>query len=154
MYDAGRRGRAQYGAGSGCQNSGSSSHDRRAHWLFVVLRSPQAIFSLDRPGPQDGGEGQISLCCGQQRLRIRPAKFTDCGPGCIPTKHRRPGCYSRRSALALSTLLTGPALALIPTLVVLFAIGRVTFPLCYPEAAGGRAFGIAMTAIPTVELIC
>lgn len=52
--------------------------------------------------------------------------------------------------LALSTLLTGPALALIPTAVVLFAIGRVSFLIGYPKGAGGRAFGIATTAIPTV----
>lgn len=52
--------------------------------------------------------------------------------------------------LALATLLSGPVLALIPAAVVLFAVGRVTFLLGYPKGAGGRAFGIATTAIPTV----
>lgn len=51
--------------------------------------------------------------------------------------------------LALATLLSGPALALISTAVVLFAAGRLTFLIGYPKGAGGRAFGIATTALPT-----
>ena len=51
--------------------------------------------------------------------------------------------------LALATLLSGPMLALVPAAVVLFAVGRVTFFIGYPKGAGGRAFGIATTAIPT-----
>lgn len=52
--------------------------------------------------------------------------------------------------LALATLLTGAWLALIPAAVVLFGIGRVAFFVGYPKGAGGRAFGIATTAVPTV----
>lgn len=51
--------------------------------------------------------------------------------------------------LALATLLSGPALSLIPTAVVLFAIGRLMFLIGYPKGAGGRAFGMATTAVPT-----
>lgn len=52
--------------------------------------------------------------------------------------------------LVLATLLNGPALALIPTAVVLFAAGRLTFLIGYTKGAGGRAFGMATTALPTV----
>lgn len=52
--------------------------------------------------------------------------------------------------LVLSTVLSGPPLALIPTSVALFGIGRLTFLLGYPKGAGARAFGIATTAVPTV----
>lgn len=51
--------------------------------------------------------------------------------------------------LALATLVTGSSLALIIGATVLFGIGRVTFLLGYPHGAGGRAFGMATTAIPT-----
>ena len=52
--------------------------------------------------------------------------------------------------LALATVLSGPALALIPTAVALFAIGRLTFLIGYPKGAGARAFGLVTTVIPTV----
>lgn len=52
--------------------------------------------------------------------------------------------------LALATLLRGPPLALIPTAVALFTVGRVAFLVGYPKGAGGRAFGMATTALPTV----
>lgn len=52
--------------------------------------------------------------------------------------------------LALASVLSGPALALIPAAVVLFGIGRVTFFIGYPAGAGGRAFGMATTALPTL----
>ena len=52
--------------------------------------------------------------------------------------------------LALATLLSGAALALIPTAIVLFAVGRLTFLIGYPKGAAARAFGIVATAIPTV----
>lgn len=51
--------------------------------------------------------------------------------------------------MALATLITGPSLALIVGAAVLFGVGRVTFLLGYPRGAGGRAFGMATTAIPT-----
>ena len=52
--------------------------------------------------------------------------------------------------LAFATLVSGPALALIPGAAMLFAIGRTTFLLGYPGGAGSRAFGIACTFIPTL----
>lgn len=52
--------------------------------------------------------------------------------------------------LALATLISGPALSLIPGAVFLFAIGRITFLRGYPYGAGARAFGIVTTAIPTI----
>lgn len=51
---------------------------------------------------------------------------------------------------ALATLLSGPALALIPSAAALFAVGRLTFLVGYPNGAGARAFGMAVTAIPTL----
>jgi hypothetical protein len=51
--------------------------------------------------------------------------------------------------LALATLLSGPALALIPVAVVLFGVGRVAFFAGYSRGAGGRAFGFATTVLPT-----
>ena len=52
--------------------------------------------------------------------------------------------------LIFATLVSGPSLALIPGAVTLFAVGRITFLWGYPKGAGGRAFGIVVTAIPTV----
>ena len=52
--------------------------------------------------------------------------------------------------LALATLLSGPALALIVIAVFLFAVGRVTFIAGYRHEAGGRAFGMITTALPTI----
>jgi hypothetical protein len=51
--------------------------------------------------------------------------------------------------LAIATLVHGPALAMIPTAVVLFGIGRVAFLIGYPKGAGGRAFGMVTTSLPT-----
>lgn len=52
--------------------------------------------------------------------------------------------------LALATLLTGPALSLILIAVVLFGLGRVSFYVGYPHGAGGRAFGMVTTVLPTL----
>ena len=52
--------------------------------------------------------------------------------------------------LALATVLSGPSLALIPTAVALFGIGRLTFLIGYPKGAGARAFGLVTTVIPTI----
>ena len=52
--------------------------------------------------------------------------------------------------LALATLLTGAALAFIPTAVLLFAVGRLTFLIGYPKGAGARAFGMVVTTVPTI----
>jgi MAPEG family protein len=54
------------------------------------------------------------------------------------------GCH-----VALATLVSGPELSLIVTAVVLFGIGRVAFLLGYPQGAGGRAFGMVTTSLPT-----
>lgn len=52
--------------------------------------------------------------------------------------------------LALSTLIAGPWLALIPVAVFLFSVGRITFLRGYPQGAGARAFGMVTTALPTI----
>lgn len=52
--------------------------------------------------------------------------------------------------LALATVLSGSALSLIVASVLLFGIGRVTFLLGYRRGAGGRAFGMVTTALPTL----
>lgn len=52
--------------------------------------------------------------------------------------------------LALATVISGPALALIPGAVLLFGIGRITFLRGYPQGAGSRAFGIVTTVVPTI----
>jgi hypothetical protein len=51
--------------------------------------------------------------------------------------------------LALATLITGPALALLPGAAFLFSIGRISFLRGYSMGAGGRAFGIVTTVLPT-----
>lgn len=52
--------------------------------------------------------------------------------------------------LALATLLSGPALSVIPSAVLLFGIGRIAFLRGYPYGAGARAFGIVTTVLPTM----
>lgn len=52
--------------------------------------------------------------------------------------------------LALATLAPRDDLSLIVGGVILFAIGRATFLRGYPHGAGGRAFGVAVTALPMV----
>jgi len=52
--------------------------------------------------------------------------------------------------LALASLIAGPLLSLIVVAVILFAVGRVTFFLGYPKGAGGRAFGMVTTVLPTL----
>ncbi len=49
---------------------------------------------------------------------------------------------------ALATLLSGPALALLPSAVFLFSIGRITFLRAYPKGAAARAFGMVTTVLP------
>jgi hypothetical protein len=50
---------------------------------------------------------------------------------------------------ALMMLLGAAAMPFIAASVLLFGIGRTTFLLGYPKGAGGRAFGMAVTTIPT-----
>jgi MAPEG family len=52
--------------------------------------------------------------------------------------------------LALATISGAVPLAYIIGAVALFSVGRMAFLLGYPHGAGGRAFGVATTAIPTV----
>lgn len=54
--------------------------------------------------------------------------------------------------LALATLPPGPHLSLIPAAVLLFAIGRISFYLLYRNGAGGRAFGMVTTMVPTIVI--
>jgi len=51
--------------------------------------------------------------------------------------------------LALATLLEGAPLALILAAVALFGLGRLAFLVGYSGGAGGRAFGMALTFLPT-----
>lgn len=50
--------------------------------------------------------------------------------------------------LALILLLGAPAMPFSAATVLLFGLGRISFLLGYPKGAGGRAFGMATTAIP------
>ncbi len=52
--------------------------------------------------------------------------------------------------LALATLLPAEDLGLIPTLVAVFAVGRLAFWLGYGHGASQRAFGFGTTFYPTV----
>lgn len=52
--------------------------------------------------------------------------------------------------LALATVEGEAALAYVSAAVLLFSLGRLTFLKGYPAGAGGRAFGIATTAIPVI----
>ncbi len=52
------------------------------------------------------------------------------------------------AALALATVDGEAALAFIVGMVVLFAIGRITFLRGYPHGSPGRAFGVVTTALP------
>jgi hypothetical protein len=57
------------------------------------------------------------------------------------------------SHLVLSTLVTGESLSFIVVAVGLFAMGRVTFYLGYPNGAAARAFGMFTTMIPTLFIV-
>lgn len=52
--------------------------------------------------------------------------------------------------LVLATVLRGPELVIIPLLVALYIIWRVTFSWGYAQGAGRRPFGMTLTAAPTV----
>lgn len=51
--------------------------------------------------------------------------------------------------LALAVVLRGDELVLVPTLVLLYLIGRIWFALGYSQGAPGRAGGMVLTAGPT-----
>lgn len=52
--------------------------------------------------------------------------------------------------IAVLLLVGAQMAALVAGQVFLFAIGRITFLAGYPKGAGGRAFGLAVTALPTL----
>ena len=52
--------------------------------------------------------------------------------------------------LALAAVLRGAELVLLPLLVALFLIGRIAFAAGYMRGAPSRAFGMAVTAAPTL----
>lgn len=52
--------------------------------------------------------------------------------------------------LLLAALLRGPELVLIPVGVALYLVGRASFALSYPKGAAARAFGMALTAAPSL----
>lgn len=51
---------------------------------------------------------------------------------------------------ALLILWGAPAMPFVSVSILLFSIGRVSFLMGYPKGAGGRAFGMALTALPSV----
>jgi hypothetical protein len=55
--------------------------------------------------------------------------------------------------VALATVEGDAPLAYICASVPLFALGRIAFARGYPKGAGGRAFGMALTALPSVGAI-
>lgn len=52
--------------------------------------------------------------------------------------------------LVLATVLRGAELVVIPLLVALYLLGRVSFSLRYSRGAAQRSFGMALTASPSV----
>ncbi|MDF2381818.1 hypothetical protein JMG10_10105 [Nostoc ellipsosporum NOK] len=52
--------------------------------------------------------------------------------------------------LLLASVLGGRWLSLLIASALLFAIGRVSFYRCYPDGAGARAFGMAVTALASL----
>jgi uncharacterized membrane protein YecN with MAPEG domain len=52
--------------------------------------------------------------------------------------------------IALATLTSGDALAVVIAAVVLFAVGRTLFYRGYPRGASGRALGMTLTMTPTI----
>lgn len=52
--------------------------------------------------------------------------------------------------LALAALLRGPELALIPSLILLFLIGRIAFAARYSRGAVARAFGMSLTGASAI----
>lgn len=52
--------------------------------------------------------------------------------------------------LILATVLRGPELRIIPVLVGLYLVGRVTFAIGYARRPTGRAFGMAVTGLSTL----
>lgn len=51
---------------------------------------------------------------------------------------------------AMLMLLRERAMPVIAASVVLFSVGRVAFYVNYPKGAGARAFGMALTAVPSI----
>jgi hypothetical protein len=52
--------------------------------------------------------------------------------------------------LVLPTVLRDAELVVLPIMVALYLVGRITFALGYGRGASGRAFGMALTAAPTI----
>jgi hypothetical protein len=52
--------------------------------------------------------------------------------------------------LILATVLRSEELVLLPVMVALYLSGRIAFALGYRRGASGRAFGMALTAAPTI----
>ncbi|XNO42113.1 MAPEG family protein (plasmid) [Sinorhizobium meliloti] len=52
--------------------------------------------------------------------------------------------------LALALLLGSDAMPVIGASVLLFGVGRITFFFGYPNGAGARSFGMALTALPSL----
>lgn len=54
------------------------------------------------------------------------------------------------ATLILAALMRGNELVLMPFLVGLFLLGRISFAFGYAKGASGRAFGMALTAAPLI----
>ena len=52
--------------------------------------------------------------------------------------------------LILATVLRGSELILIPLLVILYLVGRISFAVRYPHGAAARAFGMALTGAAAI----
>lgn len=52
--------------------------------------------------------------------------------------------------LALAATVSGDMLVFVPCACVLFVVGRIAFRFGYPHGAGARAFGMAVTALPSL----
>lgn len=52
--------------------------------------------------------------------------------------------------LVLATLISGASLSVIVVSIALFGLGQISFYRGYSKGAGGRAFGMVTTALPTI----
>lgn len=57
------------------------------------------------------------------------------------------------ASLALVLLLPDKSMPLIAALVLLFCIGRAAFLVSYPDGAGARSFGMALTMLPSLMAV-
>jgi hypothetical protein len=108
--------------------------------LFIVLWIMVGI------GP--GFARQAAFRAGHSRLRLRSAEPAVYAAFVQNTLEQ--ATVTIILLLAVLLLLRGQAMPFVGASVVLFAVGRVAFLRGYPGGAGARAFGMALTALPSV----